>query len=68
MRQVTNICGAVSAFMVLGCAAVLSGAGHWQQFTAPHGITFRGPSDLKAEPALGDGGLLAAFGRMQDAT
>jgi hypothetical protein len=47
--------------MVLGCAAVLSGPGHWQQFTAPRGITFSGPSDLKSEPALGDDGLLAAY-------
>jgi len=48
--------------MVLGCAAILRSPGHWQQFTAPHGITFSGPSDLKSEPALGDDGLLAAYG------
>jgi hypothetical protein len=61
MRAVTSWCGAGLAFVVLGCAAVLSGPGHWQQFSAPRGITFSGPSDLKSEPALGDDGLLAAY-------
>jgi hypothetical protein len=61
MRAVASLCGAGLAFMVLGCAANLSSFGHWHQFTAPRGITFRGPTDLKSEPALGDGGLLAAY-------
>ena len=61
MRAVASFCGAGLALMALGCAAILSGPGHWQQFTAPRGITFRGPSDLKSQPAMGDGGLLAAY-------
>jgi hypothetical protein len=61
LRAVTALCGVGLAFIVVGCAAILSSPGHWGQFTAPRGITFRGPSDLKPEPAAGDGGLLAAY-------
>jgi hypothetical protein len=47
--------------MLLGCASTRSSSGPWQQFTAPQGIAFSGPSDLKSEPAIGDDGLLAAY-------
>jgi hypothetical protein len=61
MRAVARLSGAGLALVVLGCAAVLGGSGHWRQFAAPLGITFSGPADLRSESALGDGGLLAAY-------
>lgn len=61
MRAITRLFGAGLALTAVGCAAILGGSGQWRQFTAPRAITFSGPSDLKSEPAAGDGGLLASY-------